>query len=495
MSTRLALLGSFALSLLLTGCPLTDHYTLQSDDLGGSGGAADSGGAGLGGASVVPGGSGGTSADAGAADAATGGDRGGGSAAGSSGNWGGSGAGGSGGDTGCVSGCSASQTCCASSCVNLTDDAQNCGACGTVCNVGRSCVASVCKSGWVNMSATAITPRSRAAIVAMGKSVFIWGGLDDDGNALADGAIYTPATDTWKTLPKGAGAPTARITPSAVWTGSVVIVFGGSDANVQNFNRDGGIYDPTANAWSVLPAPTTISRRNMPLAYWDGSRAVFWGGTGANATGVAGADRFDLSNWTNATNGGDPGALLYPAFGFDGSVLYLQGGILNGNRQDKVYSYTGSTNKWASLNKSLSARSSAFSAWDGSHFVVWGGRDDNGLRNDGKYLSGTTWTNVDTFGAPSARMIAIRRSGWSFQVSPGVVAVMGGQVSLAPSGKLTTNNGGVYNTETSAWATIPDWSSTDTHEYGMGAWTGEEFIVWGGRNDNGSTNTGQRWAP
>jgi hypothetical protein len=175
-------------------------------------------------------------------------------------------------------------------------------------------------------------------------------------------------------------------------------------------------------------------------------------------------------------------------------VIYLLGGLTAGTRQDKVYSYTGSSDKWVALDKSLSPRSGAFSAWDGAHFVVWGGRDDNGLRDDGKYLAGTTWTSLGTLGAPSARGTAFRRSGWSFRVSPGVVALIGGQVSLSGNGVLATD-GATYDVASSQWTTIASWPSAEAHEFGMGVWTGEEFLVWGGRDANGPTTTGERWSP
>ena len=351
----------------------------------------------------------------------------------------------------------------------------------------------------VKAAPVGLVARSKAASVALGKSVFIWGGQDGSGKALDDGAIYSPAKDSWTYLSKDAGAPTARIMATALWTGSVVIVFGGTDATGNTVYRDGSIYDPVANSWSALPASGAISRRSAPFAFWDGTRALFWGGLGATGFGVPNADRFDLTSWSTSTNSGDPGALSFPAVAFDGSVVYLMGGQLNGNRQDKVFAYSTSTDSWTNLTKSLlTARSSAFGAWDGSHFVVWGGRDDaNGLRNDGKYLSGTTWTSLNTAvgsGVPSPRLLAFRRSGWSFQTSPGAFAVMGGQVSVTAAATLSTN-GGSYNVALQQWSSIPDWPSADVHEYGMGVWTGEEFVVWGGRDATGVTSTGDRWAP
>ncbi|MEO6602597.1 MAG: hypothetical protein ABIQ16_22125, partial [Polyangiaceae bacterium] len=64
MNTRVSLLGSFALSLLLTGCPLTDHYQLMSEEAGGSTGGAGEAGEHTGGSGPLRAGAGGASAGA-----------------------------------------------------------------------------------------------------------------------------------------------------------------------------------------------------------------------------------------------------------------------------------------------------------------------------------------------------------------------------------------------------------------------------------------------
>lgn len=437
---RRTLLSALPLSLLLTGCPLTDHYQLLSDDAGASDAGARAAAAGAGASTA------GASASTSGASAST---------AGSAG-----------------------------------------GAPASLLGGFGGCAVGQCGGRWVAIKPppTGVVARSRAASVAMGKNVFFWGGLDAAGNALDNGAVYTPSTDSWGALPKDTGSPSARVMASAVWTGNVVVVYGGTDAAGGTVYRDGAVYDPVNNNWTPLPSSPALRARGAPFAYWDGTRAIFWGGLNAMAAGVPGADRFDLTNWSTSTNSGDPGALAYPSVAFNGSVMYLLGGLIGGTRQDKVYSYTGSTNSWSSLPSSLSARSGAFGVWDGTRFVVWGGRDDNGMHSDGKSLSGSNWTALSATGAPSARGTAFRRSGWCFQVSPGVVAIIGGQTSISGTGTLSTN-GGIYDVLGSQWTPISDWPSGEAHEYGMGTWTGDTFVLWGGRDANVSTNTGERWSP
>ena len=343
---------------------------------------------------------------------------------------------------------------------------------------------------------TGFVARWRAAAVAMDKSVFIWGGSDSSGVVLDSGAIYSPVNDSWTTIAKDAYTPTARVFASAVWTGSVVVVFGGSDATGATPYKDGAVYDPAKNAWSAIP--TASKARSSALGFWDGTRAIFWGGIGATAAAVAGADRFDLNTWSSSAAAGDPGALLNPAAGWDGSTLYLQGGQLAGVRKDGVFSYTSGTDAWAAPPKSLSARSNAFGVWDGAHFLVWGGRDDFALHSDGKYSTGPTWYALSTQNAPSARMAVPRRHGWIFETSSGEIAIFGGQTSLNGQGTFTTS-GATYDVTGAKWQTADSWPSGEMHDYGVGVWTGEEFVLWGGRNGAGatpaSTLTGERWKP
>lgn len=450
MKPHYAIIALAPLCTLLTGCPLTDHYRLQEDSLGTAG--APQGGQ-----------SGAAEADAGDANTA---------------------AGGKGGESETAGGANSG--------------------CSVTCNSNRACVDNVCTGGWVPMAKPPlqVVARSKAAVVAMGTSVFIWGGLNVDNMALNNGAIYDPAADLWIPLPNDPGCPSPRMLATAVWTGAAsnkVIVFGGSDANGGMIYRDGAVYDPIGNSWSALSGgATTVSRRSSAYGYWDGARAVFYGGlTNLTMTPsvVPGADRFDLGKWSTSTSSGDPGLLGFSATAFDGSVMYLQGGVIEGVRQDKVFAYTSSTNTWASLPKGPSPRTGGFGAWDGTHFVVWGGQDDAGMLADGKTMSGMTWSDMALGDVLSPRRIGPGRSGWAFQVKPGVVAMIGGQTSTNMSSDTLVTDGATYVVQSGKWTAIPSWPSGEKHESGAGVWTGQEFVIWGGRTQNVSTLTGERWAP
>ncbi|MBI3950985.1 MAG: hypothetical protein HY314_11085 [Acidobacteria bacterium] len=60
-------------------------------------------------------------------------------------------------------------------------------------------------------------------------------------HSLDTGGRYNPATDTW-TATSSSGAPNARSFHTAVWTGSEMIVWGGSAGT--NAVNTGGLYCP-----------------------------------------------------------------------------------------------------------------------------------------------------------------------------------------------------------------------------------------------------------
>jgi hypothetical protein len=294
---------------------------------------------------------------------------------------------------------------------------------------------------------------------------------------------------------------------TALWTGSLVIVYGGIDVTGNTMLKDAFAYDPIKQTWA--PMGMSATRRAQPFGFWDGARALFWGGTSPTNVPIAAGDRLQGMMWTPATTVGDPGALLGAAVAFDGSNMYVQGGMLGATRQDKVFSYALDMDTWTAVTNQggLTARSGAFGAWDGSHFVVWGGRDDStndaaSLHRDGKYLSGTTWTTMSAMGAPTPRLEFARRGGWAFSVSPGVVAVVGGEITIPSSGNgnLATN-GATYDVATDTWRPIASWPSGELHDYGMGVWTGQELVIWSGRDllqsqypTSKLTTTGERLA-
>src|SRR5438477_3811669 len=82
--------------------------------------------------------------------------------------------------------------------------------------------------------------------------------------------------DTW-TPTSLTNAPAGRAYHAAVWTGSEMIVWGGSDLN--NFNT-GGRYNPSTDSWTATSTTNTPIGRAAHTAVWTGSEMIVWGGLG-----------------------------------------------------------------------------------------------------------------------------------------------------------------------------------------------------------------------
>src|SRR5439155_3158213 len=73
------------------------------------------------------------------------------------------------------------------------------------------------------------------------------------------------------------GAPSARCSHTAVWTGSVMVVWGGYGGTAGSFDT-GGRYDPAADTWTATSTVGAPSARGGHTAVWTGSVMVVWGG-------------------------------------------------------------------------------------------------------------------------------------------------------------------------------------------------------------------------
>ena len=72
------------------------------------------------------------------------------------------------------------------------------------------------------------------------------------------------------------GAPDGRYSHTAVWTGSDMIVWGGTNRRKQ-FNT-GGRYDPGTDNWIATTTTNAPERRAYHTAVWSGSEMLVWGG-------------------------------------------------------------------------------------------------------------------------------------------------------------------------------------------------------------------------
>jgi hypothetical protein len=116
--------------------------------------------------------------------------------------------------------------------------------------------------------------RINFSMIWTGNLVIIWGGQSNGGSGSNSGWRYDPLIDTWSPVTTN-GAPEARSGHTAVWTGSKMIIWGGS---LNSRLNSGGRYDPITDSWSPTTLVGAPSFRANHSAVWTGTEMIIWGG-------------------------------------------------------------------------------------------------------------------------------------------------------------------------------------------------------------------------
>jgi N-acetylneuraminic acid mutarotase len=332
-------------------------------------------------------------------------------------------------------------------------------------------------------------PAARSVHTALwtGSEMIVWGGYFYDGNYhnLNTGGRYNPATDHW-TATSTTNAPEARYFHTAVWTGSEMIIWGGSTFDYIYLNT-GGRYNPIADSWTATNTVNGPIARWLHTAVWTGSEMVVWGGHGDSGEFNTGG-RYNPStdSWIATNTKDTPIARASHTAVWTGSEMIVWGGwngpddLNSGGRYDPV------TDVWTatSITNAPIARAYHTAVWIGSEMIVWGGYHEfNAFNTGARYNPGTnSWTATSIANAPSARFN--HTAVWT-----GTETIIWGGSDYVGD---RFNTGGRYNAGTDIWTatSINGPISRSSH---TAVWTGSEMIVWGGYDGLNYLNTGDRY--
>ena len=374
---------------------------------------------------------------------------------------------------------------------SLIEDAQfRVGSSGVVPSLPAAILAGCTPDTWTVVQITgAPSPREAHTAVWTGTEMIVWGGYnatsDTDTNT---GGRYNPATDSW-TATSTTGAPVARDTHSAVWTGTKMVVWGGGN-EVFVPKDTGGRYDPTTNTWLATATTGAPAARLYHTAVWSGSRMVVWGGYNGNSDVDTGG-RYDptADSWATTTRTGAPTSRDGHTAVWTGSRMVVWGGEDDavvaqntGSRYDPVL------NSWSVIatTGAPTARWLHTAVWTGTRMIVWGGLDGvSDLNTGGNYdPTADAWTLTSTAGAPAGRDMHV--AVWTDALSE--MDVWGGQDDTV----VQLNTGGRYNPTTNTWAAMSTLAAPVGRRFHSGIWSGSELIVWGGWNSV-DLNSGGRY--
>ncbi len=332
-----------------------------------------------------------------------------------------------------------------------------------------------------------------------GSEMIVWGGCgpyDYSFCELADGARYNPVTDIW-TPTQFTDAPSARLSHTAVWTGSEMIVWGGcapSSSSSSCIEKDtGGRYDPATDSWEATSTLNAPAARYDHTAVWTGSEMIVWGGyDGLTLFNTGGRYNPATNTWIATPVVGAPTGRSGHTAVWTGSEMIVWGGcpeiggcIVQGTPVNTGGRYNPATNQWTptSTANAPTARTGHTAVWTGAEMIVWGGGTSNNIyfNTGGRYNPATdTWTPTATTNAPSARV--------------GHDAVWADSVMIVWGGPSAT--GGRYNPDTNTWVRVSTEDPNTTRSDHVAVWTGAEMIIWGGQDAFlGSRNDGRSYSP
>jgi N-acetylneuraminic acid mutarotase len=335
------------------------------------------------------------------------------------------------------------------------------------------------------------TPRVLHTAVWTGTEMIVWGGTDNNSQSFNTGGRYNPSTDSW-TATSTTNAPEARHSHSAVWTGSEMIVWGGGGTPSGIFNT-GGKYNPGSDSWTATSTTNAPAARYSHTAVWTGSEMIVWGGAEALNDFNTGA-RYDAAtdSWTATSSNNAPDGRLFHTAVWTGSEMIIWGGVhLEGgffsNLFDTGGRYSANTNSWTATSTTNvpAARYLHTAVWTGSEMIVWGGAGSSRFNTGGRYDPGTeSWAATSTTNVPAARH-------YHTAVWTGSEMIVWGGINDVI---FQVNTGGRYDSGTDSWTATSTTNAPDARGVHTAVWTGTEMIVWGGFNDvDLPVNTGGRY--
>ena len=311
--------------------------------------------------------------------------------------------------------------------------------------------------------------------------MIVFGGSSTDGEILADGAAWDPATNRWRALPASPLGP--RDGAVVAWAGDRMVVWGGAtvpppdaapDAPSE-MRADGMAYVPASDSWVPVPA-APVPARSGSEAVWTGRRLVISGGyhDGDDDDRADGAALDPLSGaWSPIAARPAPGSCGgdTPCDGiWTGAVaLFPASGL----------AYDPAGDRWSAIAPFPSADSSVLGepvVWTGTRLLAWGAPSD-ATAADGS--DATAGDGADATAADGA------------DASAGTDDTGNDSATETPPAPPVA---GVYDPATNRWQPVAagPLSGRVLHS---ATWTGQELLIWGGTARDAGLADGASFRP
>jgi N-acetylneuraminic acid mutarotase len=338
-------------------------------------------------------------------------------------------------------------------------------------------------------------PRRGHTMIWTGSEMIVWGG--SSALNLQSGGRYDPRTDAWRPTSLE-GAPAARAEHSAVWTGSEMIVFGG----LQGFSaqQTGGRYDPAGNTWKATSTPGAPAARWSHGAVFTGSEMLVWGGQASGAEAVGG--RYDpaADSWLPMSTNKAPTARRsgQTAIWTESELMVWGGTNAESPLPRDGARYQPAMDAWTPMavdppgfvQHAPDGREGHAAVWTGAELIVWGGSAGSAVfASGGRYApQRDSW-----LAPPSTAEAPSPRRGASAVWSGSEMLVWGG--ASDPEEAAVLASGGRLDPATNRWRPMSQVAAPVARVGQRAVWTGSELIVWGGRDTESALASGGRYTP
>jgi hypothetical protein len=308
-------------------------------------------------------------------------------------------------------------------------------------------------------------------IVAQGNPCAFYDAFGDHPDA---GPVPAPCLD-------GSGR-FAREGHVAVWTGTEMLVFGGTTGIDQR--TDGLAFRPRNESWSRIPPPPDARRFWPTAAVWAEGEALV---IGARAHGETPLRRFDpaTGRWREASL---PPRLLVGAVAvWTGEELLAWGAEYDYETEEHPrdgFAYDPGSDRWRTIPPApIRGRTSHAAVWTGTEMIVWGGGDFRQALDDGAAYDPA----ADAWRVLAPAPISPRER---------AVAVWTGREMVVTGGTYVSSRDAVaaYDPAADRWRVVVDPPIEGRHWH-TAVWTGEEVIVWGGYDGRHPLGDGAAYDP
>lgn len=211
------------------------------------------------------------------------------------------------------------------------------------------------------------------------------------------GGMYDLALDQWTFTSTSGAVPSARDQHSAIYTGTRMLVWGGQDVNAScpsKYFSDGSSFDPIANSWTALPSSGLIAR-SQHAAVWSGTSMIVFGGTTCSGTTNTGGVYTPGGSWSATSTTNAPSARQNAFATWTGTQMLVLGPGNDGGKYNPP-----PTNSWQSVTTTNAPASIAASTAinTGTEVIAFSSTGSP----SGRYnIAGNTWSSLGTTGAPA----------------------------------------------------------------------------------------------